>query len=86
MHPRAANLAALSKQMSPPIVQVTNFRRHSSFIKNYKITPQVLRLDGWLAFMGDARLVDSQFTLSDATMAFLWSRMHVIDEIKDYAR
>lgn len=47
---------------------------------------QVVKLDGWLALMTDARLVDSQFTLSDAMLAFLWSRMHVIDEIKDYPR
>ena len=36
--------------------------------------------------MGDARLVDAQLTLSDAALAFLWSRMHVIDEVKDYGR
>jgi hypothetical protein len=47
---------------------------------------QVLKLDGWLALMSDARLVDSQFTLSDACLAFLWARMHVIDEVKDYGR
>lgn len=34
----------------------------------------------------EARLIDSQFTLVDATLAFLWSRMFVIDEIKDYVR
>ena len=47
---------------------------------------QVLKLDGWQALMADARLVDSQFTLSDATLAFLWARMHAIDEVKDYQR
>lgn len=50
------------------------------------LRPKVLKLDGWLAFMTDARLIDSQFTLSDACLAFLWARMHVIDEIKDYGR
>jgi hypothetical protein len=50
------------------------------------LRPKALRLDGWLALMGDAGLVDAQFTLSDATLAFLWSRMHVIDEVKDYGR
>jgi hypothetical protein len=34
----------------------------------------------------DARLIDSQFTLVDATLAFLWSRMFVVDEVKDWAR
>lgn len=50
------------------------------------LRPKVLKLDGWLALMADARLVDSQFTLSDATLAFLWGRMFVIDEVKDYGR
>lgn len=36
--------------------------------------------------MQEARLIDSQFTLVDATLDFLWSRMFVIDEIKDYVR
>lgn len=50
------------------------------------LRPKALRLDGWLALLADARLVDSQFTLSDATLAFLWARMYVADEIKDYFR
>jgi hypothetical protein len=50
------------------------------------LRPKVLKLDGWLALMADARLVDSQFTLADASLSFLWSRMFVIDEIKDYSR
>lgn len=36
--------------------------------------------------MADARLVDGQFTLADANLSFLWSRMFVVDEIKDYSR
>ena len=47
---------------------------------------QVLKLDGWLQFMSDAHLVDSQFTLQDAGLAYLWSRMYTIDEIKDYTK
>lgn len=50
------------------------------------LRPKVLKLDGWFALMADAKLVDSQFTLADANLAFLWARMFVIDEIKDYAR
>jgi hypothetical protein len=50
------------------------------------LRPKVLKLDGWLTLMSDAHLVDSQFTLADATLSYLWSRMYVIDEIKDYAR
>ena len=46
----------------------------------------MLKLDGWLQLMSDAHLVDSQLTLSDAALAFLWARMYVVDEIKDYAR
>ncbi|KAF8071180.1 hypothetical protein HT031_001262 [Scenedesmus sp. PABB004] len=50
------------------------------------LRPKVLRLEGWLALMADARLVDSRFTLADAQLAFLWSRMAVVDEIKDFGR
>jgi hypothetical protein len=46
----------------------------------------MLRLDGWLALMNDAHLVDTQFPLSDASLCYLWSRMFVVDEIKDYNR
>eukprot|EP00878_Enallax_costatus_P045018 GHUV01053851.1.p1 GENE.GHUV01053851.1~~GHUV01053851.1.p1 ORF type:complete len:472 (+),score=157.43 GHUV01053851.1:213-1628(+) len=50
------------------------------------LRPKVVKLDGWLALMTDAKLIDSQFTLADANLAFLWARMYVIDEIKDYVR
>lgn len=50
------------------------------------LRPKVLKLDGWQQLMTDTHLVDSQFTIQDATLAFLWSRMFIIDEIKDYNR
>lgn len=50
------------------------------------LRPKVLKLDGWLALMADAKLIDGQFTLGDANLTFLWARMFVIDEIKDYVR
>ena len=50
------------------------------------LRPKPLRLDGWLAFMNDAHLIDTQFPLSDASLCYLWSRMFVVDEIKDYNR
>lgn len=59
----------------------------------YRIKPsggglraRVLKVDGWQQLMADAHLVDAAFTLSDATLAFLWSRMFVADEVKDYAK
>ena len=33
-----------------------------------------------------AGLVDDQFTLQDGMLAYLWSRMTTIDEIKDYSK
>eukprot|EP00798_Chlamydomonas_sp_ICE-L_P023776 gene23776-9335_t len=45
-----------------------------------------LKIEGWGQLMADAKLVDSQFTLVDSNMAFLWSRMLTIDEIKDYGK
>jgi hypothetical protein len=50
------------------------------------LRPKALRLDGWLALLNDARLIDAQFTTVDAVLAFQWSRMAVVDEVKDYAR
>ena len=50
------------------------------------LRPKLMRLDGWLAFVGDARLVDAQLTLADAQLAFLWARMGVADEVRDYTR
>eukprot|EP00198_Chlamydomonas_reinhardtii_P003541 XP_001692877.1 flagellar associated protein [Chlamydomonas reinhardtii] len=73
------------------------FKKHSVLLKalysRYRLKPvggglrpKVLKLDGWQQFMNDASLVDSQFTLQDASLAYLWARMYTIDEIKDYAR
>lgn len=53
---------------------------------NGGLRPKMLKLDGWLQLMGDAGLIDGQFTLQDANLCFLWSRMLVVDEIKDYQR
>ncbi len=50
------------------------------------LRPKVLKLDGWLQLLTDAHVVDSQFTLQDGTLSYLWARMFVIDEIKDYSR
>lgn len=47
---------------------------------------KMLHLDGWLALMNDAHLIDTQFPLFDAELCYLWSRMYVVDEIKDYNR
>ncbi|GIL66635.1 hypothetical protein Vafri_20126 [Volvox africanus] len=73
------------------------FKKHSVLLKalysRYRLKPvggglrpKVLKLDGWLQFASDSQLIDSQFTLQDAALSFLWARMYVIDEIKDYAR
>lgn len=72
-------------------------KRHQVVLKalysRYRLKPpggglrtKSVKLEGWLQFMQDASLIDSQFTLQDANLAFLWSRMAVLDEIKDYGR
>eukprot|EP00191_Tetraselmis_sp_GSL018_P024515 CAMPEP_0177627972 /NCGR_PEP_ID=MMETSP0419_2-20121207/31498_1 /TAXON_ID=582737 /ORGANISM="Tetraselmis sp., Strain GSL018" /LENGTH=1910 /DNA_ID=CAMNT_0019129181 /DNA_START=17 /DNA_END=5750 /DNA_ORIENTATION=+ len=50
------------------------------------LRPKVLKLDGWLKLIDDSSLCDSQFTLQDATQCYLWSRMAVIDELKDFVK
>ncbi|GAX81636.1 hypothetical protein CEUSTIGMA_g9064.t1 [Chlamydomonas eustigma] len=47
---------------------------------------KVVKLDGWMQLLNDCKLIDTQFTIQDATLAFLWSRMQTIDEIKDYPK
>ncbi len=74
------------KTTNPKVVLKALYSRYRLKPVGGGLRPKVVKLDGWLALMGDARLVDAQFTLSDAALAFLWSRMHVIDEIKDYPR
>ncbi|KAG1678758.1 hypothetical protein FOA52_012798 [Chlamydomonas sp. UWO 241] len=73
------------------------FKRHAVLLKaiysRYRLKPsggglrtKVMRLEGWNMMLSDAKLIDSQLTLTDGTLAFLWSRMMTIDEIKDYQK
>ncbi|KAJ9524025.1 hypothetical protein QJQ45_022487, partial [Haematococcus lacustris] len=72
-------------------------KRHQVLLKalysRYRLKPvggglrsKQVRLEGWLQLCTDAHLVDSGFTLQDAALCFLWSRMYVLDEVKDYQR
>lgn len=90
------NPAPSSLLPPPPQVDMV-LKRHSVLLKalysRYRLKPtggglrpKVLKLDGWLQLLTDAHVVDSQFTLQDGTLSFLWARMFVIDEIKDYSR
>ena len=47
---------------------------------------QQLRVDGWMRLMEAYALVDDDFTLPLAVLAFVRARMAVIDELKDAAR
>lgn len=73
------------------------FKKHQVLLKamwsRYRLKPiggglrtKVVRMEGWLQLMNDAHLVDGQFTLQDSTLAYLWSRMQTVDEIKDYQK
>eukprot|EP00803_Ostreobium_quekettii_P006066 evm.model.scf_440.5 EVM.evm.TU.scf_440.5 scf_440:34312-38159(-) len=75
----------------------TLFKKHTVLLKalysRYRLKPpggglrpKAVKIDGWLQLAEDARLVDAQFTLQDAQLCFLWSRMVVQDEVKDYAK
>ncbi|GMH33927.1 hypothetical protein BSKO_01761 [Bryopsis sp. KO-2023] len=50
------------------------------------LRPKVLKIDGWLQLFDDTKLVDTHFTLQDAVLCFLWSRMIVQDEVKDFGK
>ncbi len=47
---------------------------------------QVLRMDSWLGLLEAGHLLDADLGLQQAQLCFLWSRMLVVDEIKDFAR
>jgi hypothetical protein len=73
------------------------FKRHAVLLKaiysRYRLKPtggglrtKVMRAEGWNMMLSEAKLIDSQLTLTDGTLAFLWSRMMTVDEIKDYTK
>ncbi|KAK9816567.1 hypothetical protein WJX72_002063 [[Myrmecia] bisecta] len=47
---------------------------------------KVLKMDSWMALLEQAHMLDAEFGLQQAQLAYMWSRMAVVDEIKDYAR
>jgi len=73
------------------------FKRHQVLLKaiysRYRLKPaggglrtKMLKLEGWNQLMQDVHFLDSHYTIQDAILTFLWSRMFVLDEIKDYSR
>ena len=50
------------------------------------LRPKLMKLDGWIAFVEDAKILDSNVALQDVQLAYLWSRMTVVDELKDFDR
>lgn len=47
---------------------------------------QLLKPDGWMKMMEALELVDDDFTLNNAMLCYVWSRMSTIDEVKDYSK
>ncbi|DBA81483.1 TPA: hypothetical protein ACH3X1_007263 [Trebouxia sp. C0004] len=47
---------------------------------------KVLRMDSWLGLLEAGHLLDADLGLQQAQLCFLWSRMLVVDEIKDFGR
>jgi len=73
------------------------FKKHSSLLRaiysRYRTKPmggglryKVMKADSWSMLMEDADLIDAQFTLLDAHLCYLRSRMWVQDEVKDFSR
>ncbi len=54
--------------------------------KNGRLPLQVLRMDSWLGLLEAGHLLDADLGLQQAQLCFLWSRMLVVDEIKDFGR
>ncbi|KAK9825957.1 hypothetical protein WJX74_001162 [Apatococcus lobatus] len=75
----------------------TLLKRHANLLKAlysaYRGRPQsgglrfkVLKMDTWLNLIGDCKMTDAAFPLNRAQLAYLWGRMGIVDEIKDYGR
>lgn len=47
---------------------------------------ELLSLEEWQALMTDAELIDDEFTMREAVLAFVWSRHRVVDERPPKAR
>lgn len=47
---------------------------------------QVLRMESWLWLLETTHMLDIEFGVQQAQLSFLWSRMLVVDEIKDFDR
>ena len=43
-------------------------------------------MDSWLGLLESGHFMDTELGLQQAQLCFLWSRMMVVDEIKDYSR
>ena len=43
-------------------------------------------MDSWLGLLEAGHMLDADLGLQQAQLCFLWARMVVVDEIKDFAR
>mmetsp|Transcript_30148 Transcript_30148/g.41742 ORF Transcript_30148/g.41742 Transcript_30148/m.41742 type:complete len:249 (+) Transcript_30148:2-748(+) len=73
------------------------YKKHIPVLKalysRYRLPPKggglrkkVLFMDGWMELMENTGLIDESFTILEARLCFLWSRMKVVEEIMDYER
>lgn len=47
---------------------------------------QLVKPDGWMKMMEALELVDDDFTLQNAMLCYVWSRMATVDEVRDYSK
>lgn len=50
------------------------------------VAVQLVKPDGWMKMMEALELVDDDFTLQNAMLCYVWSRMLTVDEVKDYSK
>jgi hypothetical protein len=46
----------------------------------------MLKVDGWMRMVEEYGLVDDDFTLNQAVLCYVWSRMATIEEVRDFSR
>eukprot|EP00892_Ulva_mutabilis_P009697 jgi/Ulvmu1/709/UM010_0081.1 len=73
------------------------FKKHEAVLRalysRWRLRPpsgglrtRLVKPDGWMKMMEALELVDDDFTLNNAMLCYVWSRMATIDEVKDYAK
>uniref|UniRef100_A0A7S4C291 Uncharacterized protein n=1 Tax=Chrysotila carterae TaxID=13221 RepID=A0A7S4C291_CHRCT len=63
-------------------------KEHEEFgtLKSNLGSSALMQCEEWLKLCNDCQLIDAEFTLREATLVFVWSRLHVVKEEEEASR